>query len=226
MTIVELCVGMVVTAMVLGALSALWYAVGEAWTSTGGSQAVASTGNQATLRLEAVFRQARFVFKTSAGSLSNDPAVEAASAFIWRGDFWNRPAQRKATSDFKTPLADGAVQLAELGLVEYDPAAGKIYLYRARDAAVMTESQREAACEVPTFDRLTTGGSRSAFRKLDYVERTVVAEGVTGLRLSFPKLQAGSRPVVDFTMNVSRKGMSTTLYGTAALRSPSTQPTY
>jgi hypothetical protein len=225
MTLIELCVGIVITAIVLGALSGLWYAVGEAWTSTGGSQAVASTGNQATLRLEAAFRQARYIIKADAGSLQND-AAEPASAFMWRGDFWNRKAQRRAAPDYATPLADGAVQIAELGLLDYDPRAGKIYLYRARDAAAMTEGQREAASEVPTYDRLTKSETRQTFRKLDFVERTVVAEGVTGLLLDFPKLPVGSRPVVDFTMGISRKGTSTTVYGTATLRSPSTQPAY
>ena len=34
MTLVELCIGLVVTTMVLGALSAVWFAVAEAWTSS------------------------------------------------------------------------------------------------------------------------------------------------------------------------------------------------
>jgi hypothetical protein len=166
---------MLVTAIVLGALSALWYAVGEAWTSTGGSQAVASTGNQATLRLEATFRQARYIIKAESGSLDGT-TPEPAWAFIWGGDFWNRSAQRQAPPDFKTPLADGAVQIAELGLLEHDPRAGKIYLYRARDAASMTESQREAASEVPTHERLTRVETRESFRSIPFIERTVIAE--------------------------------------------------
>ena len=225
LTLIELCVGMVVTAIVLGALSGLWYAVGEAWTSTGGTQAVASTGNQATLRLEALFRQSRFVFTTSAGSLQNGTPAPAA-AFLWRGDFWNRRAQRQPAPDFTTPLADGAVQIGELGLLEYDPAAGKVYLYRAREAAAMTEGQRGAASEVPTYERLSNPETGRTFAKLEFVERAVVAEGVTGLVLKLPKLPAGSRPVVEFTMGISRKGSRATVYGTAALRSPSTQPAY
>ena len=224
MTFVELCCGMVVTAMVLGALSALWFAVGEVWRSSSTSQAVASTGNQASLRLESAFRQARFVIKSESGSLDN--STTPAWAFVWRGDFWNRPAQTATPADYATPVADGAVQLAELGLLQFDPASGKVYFYRAKDAALMTEAQRRAASEVPTFATLQKSETRDSFKTLAFVDRTVVAQGVTGLRIDFPKTQPGSRPIVEFTMNVARNGMNSAVYGTAVMRSPSTQPSY
>ena len=64
------------------------------------------------------------VILKSGGTSTTGAGTEPAWAFIWRGDFWNRPAQRRAVPDFSTPLADGAVQVGELGLLEYDPAAG------------------------------------------------------------------------------------------------------
>jgi hypothetical protein len=225
MTFPELCIGMVVCAMVLGALGALWYAVCETWRTTGASQAVASTANQATLRLEAAFRQTRYVIAYEPGSLDKAANATPARAFIWCGDFWNRAAQ-KSSGDYKTPLADGAVQIAELGLVEYDPAATRLYFYRTRDAGTLTEAQRDAASEVPTFDRLQKPETRESFKTLDFVERTVLAEGVSSFKLGVPALQAGSRPTVDFTMDVARKGSAERLSGTATLRSPSTQPAY
>jgi hypothetical protein len=224
MTFVELCCGMVVTAMVLGALSGLWFAVGEAWRSSASSQAVASTTNQASLRLESAFRQARFVIKSEPGSLDN--STTPAWAFVWRGDFWNRPAQTATPADYATPAADGAIQIAELGLLQFDPVAGKVYFYRAKDAALMTADQRLAASEVPTFDRLQRSETRDSFKTLAFVDRTVIAEGVTALRVNFPRVQTGSRPIVEFTMNVARNGMTSSLYGTAVMRSPSTQPSY
>ena len=226
MTVIELCVGMMVTAMVLGALSALWFAVGEAWRSTGGSQAVASTASQASVRLETAFRQARLIIKLDPGSLDLAPGAEPASAFIWRGDYWNTPAQQRANPDYTVPLADGAIQTAELGLLEHDPAASKIYLYRAKDAALMTADQRRSASDVPTFLSLKQGSPHKAFQKLPFVDRTVIAEGVTGLHLNTPDVQRGSRPVVEVTVRINRKGMTSTLFGTAVLRSPSTVPTY
>lgn len=224
MTFPELCIGMVVSAMVLTALGALWYAVGETWRTTGASQAVASTANQATLRLEAAFRQTRYVINYEPGSLDNGAAATPARAFIWCGDFWNRAAQK--SGDFRTPLVDGAIQIAELGLVEYDPTAARLYFYRAKDAAALTDVQRDAASEVPTFDRLQKPETRATFKTFDFVERTVLADGVSAFKLGLPALQSGSRPTVDFTMDVARKGSSERLSGTAALRSPSTQPAY
>lgn len=226
LTVVEMTLGMVVTAMVLGALGALWYAVGEAWRSTGASQALASTTNQVNLRLESTFRQARFVINFEPGTLDKGTSATPARAFIWRGDFWNRAAQKATPPDFKTPLVDGAVQIAELGLLEYDPVNARVNLYRVKDAAGLTNAQRDAACEVPTFDRLNQSQTRDSFKTLDFVECAVLADGVTAFRLGIPQAQPGSRPVVEFTMDVSRKGTTNRLNGTAALRSPSTQPAY
>ena len=217
---------MVVTTMVLGALGALWYAVGETWRSTGASQAVASTANQVTLRLENTFRQARYVINFEPGTLDKGAATTPARAFIWRGDFWNRPAQKATPPDFKTPLVDGAIQVAELGLLEYDPASGHVNLYRVKDPAVLTNAQRDAASEVPTFDRLSQPQTRDNFKTLDFVECAVLADGVPAFKLAIPTTQPGSRPVVEFTMDVSRKGTTSRVSGTAALRSPSTQPAY
>jgi hypothetical protein len=225
MTFVELCCGMVVTAMVLGALSALWFAVGEAWRSSSTSQAVASTGSQASLRLESAFRQARYVIKYEPGSLDNSTTTPAW-AFVWRGDFWNRPAQTATPADYATPLADGAIQVAELGLLQFDPAAAKVYFYRAKDAALMTEDQRRQATEVSTLARLQSPDTRDTFKTLAFVDRTVIAQGVTALKINIPAVQPGSRPIVEFTLKVARNGMTTTVYDTAVMRSPSTQPAY
>ena len=79
---------------------------------------------------------------------------------------------------------------------------------------------------MPTFDRLQQAQTRDTFKTLDFVERAVLAEGVASFKLSIPPLQPGSRPVVDFTMDVARKGSTERLSSTAALRSPSTQPAY
>jgi len=226
LTVVEMTLGMVVTAMVLGALGALWYAVGEAWRSTGASQAVASTANQVTLRLESTFRQTRYVINFEPGTLDKNTTTPPARAFIWRGDFWNRPAQKANPADFKTPLVDGAIQVAELGLLEYDPVAARVNLYRVKDANLLTEAQRDAASEVPAFSRLQQSDTRDSFKTLPFVECAVLADGVTSFQLSIPTPQPGSRPVVEFTMDVSRKGTTAHLSGTAALRSPSTQPAY
>jgi len=226
LTVVEMTLGMVVTAMVLGALGALWYAVGEAWRSTGASQALASTTNQVNLRLESTFRQARYVINFEPGTLDKGTSATPARAFIWRGDFWNRPGQKATPPDFKTPLVDGAVQIAELGLLEYDPVNARVNLYRVKDAAGLTNAQRDAASEVPTFDRLNQAQTRDTFKTLDFVECAVLADGVTAFKLGIPQTQPGSRPVVEFTMDVSRKGTTSRLNGTAALRSPSTQPAY
>jgi hypothetical protein len=225
MTFPELCIGMVISAMVLGATGALWYAVCETWRTTGASQAVASTANQATLRLEATFRQTRYLINYEPGSLDKGSGATPARAFIWCGDFWNRAAQ-KASGDYKTPLADGAIQVAELGLVDYDPATARLYFYRAKDASVLTDAQRDAASEVPTLDRLQKPETRETFKTLDFVERTVLADGVSAFKLGVPALDRASRPTVDFTMDVARKGSSERLSGSATLRSPSTQPAY
>src|SRR5258705_4943074 len=99
LTLIELCIGMLVTTMVLGALSAMWFAVAHVWNTSTASQGVALTGNLAAVRLESTFRAAKYLCQYNVGSVDGK-TTPAASIFFWKGDAWT---------------THGAVRLRQLG---------------------------------------------------------------------------------------------------------------
>jgi hypothetical protein len=223
MTLVELSISLVITALVLGALSALWFAVAQTWRTSGASQAATLRASQVVARFEATFRQARYICQWTPGSL-DDSSAAPASCFLWRSDFWNAAGNVNNPTDFKTQVSDGLVQVGELALVEFDAASKRVYIYQPRDPSVMDSSQRAAAGTVWTWSDLSKSSTLTTFKSLSYVEKKVLSEGVNAAEFNVPATPALGRPMVEFTLNLSSPQTKTTVYSTAALRAPSAQP--
>src|SRR3954469_25756060 len=121
-TFVELMLGLVVTTLVVAALSAMMTAVGRGWTA---SDAVKSNSNfttQSLTRLKQALRAAKQIGRVRYGSLDG-LAAQPACAMLWRGDF----APDGVTIDAK-------VQFSELGLIEHyvgvDAAHSELRYYK------------------------------------------------------------------------------------------------
>lgn len=207
MTLVELCIGIVVTSLVIGALSALWFAVAETWTRSSSSQHVALTGSQAVARLEATLRQAKYICYWAPGSAANAPAC----ALVWRTDSWNG-------------VADGAVELGELAVVEHDPVAKKIYLYQAIPFNTMDASMKTRAGGVAVWSDLNSAATVATFKGYDFVKKIVVSEAVAAALFNVPTPKTGSRQMFEFTLTISREEGNALVYSAAALRGPTTRP--
>jgi len=214
MTLVELSIGLVITSLVIGALGALWFAVADTWQRTSASQNLALTANQALVRLETTLKQSKYLCHFDAGS-TDGSAASPASILIWKGDYWNSGGAN---------TADGFVQVGELIVIEHDPSSKRIYLYQPISVAAMTATQRTAAATVWVWDDLRKGGTVSTFKKLDYVKKTVMCECVAGMLLNVPSTAASSRPLIEFTLTVTRPQGKLLVYGSAALRAASQQP--
>ena len=210
LSMIELSIGLVITTMVVGALSAVWFAVAETWIKSGSSQGVTLTGNQAVSRLESILRQAKYICQYTAGS-SDGKTTPAASVLIWKADNWNN-------------LSDGAVQIAELALLEHDPVAQKIYLYQAIPKASMNASQLTRAAGIATWMDLSATTTPAAFKAYDFVQKTVISEAVAGALFYSPAPKSGARPTLEYTLNLSRAGGTSLVYSLASLRGPSTRP--
>ncbi len=210
MSLVELCIGIVITTMVVGALSALWFAVAETWVKSGSSQNVTLTGNQAVSRLESTLRTAKYIFQCNAGS-TDGKTTPAASILFWKADNWNG-------------AADGAVQVAELAVIEHDPASGRLYLYQAIPKASMTASQITRASGVTLWNDLSSASTLTAFKGYDFVQKTVLSEAITGALFAARTAPAGGRPTLEYTLILSRAGTTSRVYSLASLRGPSTRP--
>jgi hypothetical protein len=223
MTLVELSIGLVITALVIGALSALWFAVAETWKKSSSSQGTTLRTAQVVTRLEATFRQARYLCQWTPGSLS-DTSVAPASCFIWRSDFWNAAGNVNNANDFKTQVSDGLAQVGELALIEYDPAAKRVYLYQPKDPALMSVGERTAAGTVWAWSDLSKSSNLTTFKSLSYVQKKVFSEYVGGVEFNVPTTPSLGRPMVEFTLKLTDSGAGTIAYSMATLRAPSAQP--
>src|SRR5438874_1445919 len=98
-TFVELMMGLVITSLVLGALSAFTYAMTAAWKQSDSLQLTHMGSNQATVRIQNVIQQAKLIGLVRPGSLTGTGT--AAAMMYWAND----------------NSADGKIQFAEMGLL-------------------------------------------------------------------------------------------------------------
>jgi Tfp pilus assembly protein PilW len=223
MTLVELSIGLIITTIVIGALSSVWFAVGETWRKSSSSQTETLRASQIVARLEGTFRQAKYVCQLNAGSVTDTPATPA-SAFFWRSDYWNALGDVANPAAFNTQVPDSLVQVAELTLVEYDSSAKRLYLYQPKDPAAMTSAERTAAGTVWTWADLSKSSNLTVFKGLSYVQKKVLSEGVAGVALNMPVVQTGARPLIEFTLTMPRMGGNALVYSVASLRAPAARP--
>ncbi len=223
MTLVELSIGLIITTIVIGALSSLWFAVGETWRKSSSSQTLTLRASQVVARLEGTFRQAKYVCQFTPGSVS-DINASPASTFFWRSDYWNAAGDVNNAAAFNTQVPDNLVQVAELALVEYDSSAQRIYLYQPKDPAAMTTAERTAAGTVWTWTDLSKGTNLAVFKGLSYVQKKVLSEGIASAAFNMPTVQSGARPIIEFTLTMPRTGGNALVYSAASLRAPSARP--
>jgi hypothetical protein len=224
MTLVELSIGLLVTSIVLAALSAVWYAVARTWSQNTGSQATTLTAAHANGRIEQIVRQSKYVIQYRRGSLNPTPSTLTAQVLFWRYDGWNPYALRGNEDKPSDARPDGAAQMAELALLEHDPAARRLYLYRALPAEKMSLDQGTRAGIVATWTELTASAMPDDFKKFDFVQRQVFCEGVDGAVFNVPSWGRTARPAIEYTLRLARGRDRSVSYGLASLRGPTTRP--
>jgi hypothetical protein len=109
-TLIELCLGMLITVLVTGALAAFMLTVSRHWQSGDGTQSAVLSAGQATLRLQKRLLDAKRIGYWRAGS-DDEPAALA----YWRID----------------GNGDNAMQSSELGVIRFNPAEQAIELLTA-----------------------------------------------------------------------------------------------
>jgi Tfp pilus assembly protein PilW len=218
MTLVEMTIGMVVTAMVIGALGAVWYSVAETWRSSSSSQNVSATASQAVARMEGVFREVRYVGVHNAGSL--DGSGTPASVFVWRGDAWTK----NTNGTTKTTIPDGIPQVGELLLIEHDPVTKRIYYYEPLPYASLTGTQPARASQDVTGAELDGTTLAASFKTSDLVKQKVLTEGCTGAVFSYRPASGMTGACMEFTLKISRGSGTSMVYGTTTFRCPARRP--
>jgi len=218
MTLIELSIGLVLTSMVVAALGAVWYAVARTWEQTSGLQATTLTASHAVGRLEQTLRESKYVLQYRRGALNNADPSGTAMVLLWRKDIWNAKALSPRQDMEPHTIANGAVEAAELVLIEHDPATRRLYVWEAIRSAEMTEDQRTRAGVVLPLVELTATPMSS--KKFDFMRKRVFCEAVDGAVVNVPSWGRAARPSLEFALRLSRGGDKSVVYGQASLRGP------
>ena len=224
MTLVELSIGLLVTSIILAALSALWYAVARTWSQNTGSQGTTLTAAHANGRIEQIVRHSKYVVQYRRGSLQPSSSTLTAQVLFWKYDGWNPYALRGDEDKETEARPDGAAQMAELALLEHDPESRRLYLYQALPAKIMSLDQRTRAAIVAAWAELTASDMPDTFKKYDFVQRQVFCEAVDGASFNVPSWGRTARPAIEYTLRLARGRDHSVSYGLASLRGPTTRP--
>ena len=210
-TLAELVLGLLLTSFIGAALAAFMLAMGQSWASGASVQSLGQISNATALRVQRSFGAAKYVGSFRTGSLGS-AVVPQARVFYWKSDDW-------------TGATDSAVQLGEMALLDFDRTSGQLRLYQATTTASMSPAQLSAASGAMTFSEMSVSTAPDVFKALNFVKSTVVGRSLTGVKFD---VRAGASttelPSLDFTLQFDRADQHGTEFGTATMRSPTTQP--
>lgn len=207
-TLVELCLGLIATAMVSCALAAFTMSIAKSWQSTGSAQAASLSSAATTMRIEEIVRNSRLTGKYNAGALDGS---SSAAVLLWLDD----------------TNGDGAIQENECAMLEYD-SASRCILKRT-----VPSNGSTATLNYATFSSSST--VLSNFRG-DATTTQPVARDVDGA-VFYANAGDGSTdlPRLEFTIQFQRTqttsdggtetvGSPLTSYGVATVRTPLQRP--
>jgi hypothetical protein len=102
--LVELCLGLLATAMVGIALASFTVSIAQGWEASGGAQSTSLSSAAATLRIQEIVRNARLTGKCNTGALDGS---SSAAVLLWLED----------------TNADGVIEENECAMLEYDASS-------------------------------------------------------------------------------------------------------
>lgn len=210
-TFVELCLGLVVTSLVMAALASFSMAMASAWKSAEETQALTLRANQAVFRIEKEIRNARLVGACRLGS--SDGSAAGAAVILWKVDTNN----------------DGYIQGDECEMILHDTTNHSLILYPTGFA----DSAGTWSCS-GTFSASTVLGqfptNRTPKTMVHGVYGAVFETSNTTSTVNSPSLGFALKMMVDesssSTSTVSGGGSQQIIAnGTATVRAPIARPT-
>jgi hypothetical protein len=201
-TFVELCLGLLVTTLVLGALASFALAMASAWKHAEQSQSLNVRGQQTVLRLAEMLHRAKLLGPVRAGAL-NSP-VSSAAVIFWAED----------------ANSDGLIQGKEVAMIEHDVATDRLVLYSGTPAETNTWSYSTVFSDPAVLDEFKINRTP-----------TPIANGVEGAIFQTSGTSSTTKkPSLAFAVKLRRDASSggtdrlVIQYGTATLRAPLAQP--
>jgi hypothetical protein len=210
-TLMELTLGMLVTGLVMIAVSALLSAVARGWEQSGATQVTSLYRVQTHARIEKYLRGAKQIGAVRSGSVDGTQA--AAGVMLWAGD----------------ANLDNKVQFSELGLLAHEggvgTSSGYLAYYDVSYPASWTASQKSAA-DTPALadDEIYNNSNIDTFRTLANVRKTVVATNVVGARFTKTDGVDVTRPTLEYALKFQKDGGTDYEYGSVSTRTPTTLP--
>jgi prepilin-type N-terminal cleavage/methylation domain-containing protein len=190
-TLVELMVGIVVTTMVLSAMTFFLFGVGDIWHETDAGQSVYLAANRATDRIDRLVRGAKLLDPDFTPGTGPTPAA----CMIWAAD----------------NNGDGQIQLSEMALLQYDPTTQTLFQYAIPASVTPNPDTAGATLLTPAAFIATPGVTATP------VAHNVTA---CTFNVTATNATAGNAPVLEVVMTVSDGRSSTTVYSTSAVRAP------
>jgi hypothetical protein len=197
-TFVELCIGLVVTSLVLSALAAFSLATAEAWkqgstmNAVGGGETVAAIpliANVVSARVDNEIATAIGVGGYFPGNLT-DPTGQQASILLW-----------KTNDNFNT------IAPKEVELLEFDSTNHMIWKYTSTQTTPTITYAAFTSSWIATFKSMAT--------------KTPFAKNVDGMQIYVNAPNSASQlPLVEYRLYFSRGGNAQTRYGAVCVHSP------
>jgi hypothetical protein len=193
-TFVELCLGLVVTSMVLAGVASFSLAVSSAWQNAGNSQSVLLSGNHDALLLAERIRPCALTGGWVAGSVDGSSSTGAA-VLLWKSD----------------TNSNGLINYSEILLIQHDPVKKRINLYQVSAPPVDS---------IYSYSNVFSKASCvSAFQS--GLTPTVLCNNVSGAEFYVGSASsATAMPFVEFALTVQSGTSSQIVYGNATLHSP------
>jgi prepilin-type N-terminal cleavage/methylation domain-containing protein len=215
-TLIELLIGMVITSIVLLALSGVTLSVAQGWSASDGTQALQIQSAQIYARLRHYLSSAKYITQVTPGSLNGSAA--GGCVCFWAYDGGSYPA-------------DGLPQAGEMAMIQHDPTTQTLWLYQPIAYSSMNTSQQGAANTTMTWATIsalswpvTWAGYVTQPPK--YVVATAIGHNVKGALFAVSGMSSTTqRPVVEITLVLNRSPQpASTQYETIVLRAPGPQP--
>lgn len=198
LTLVELSVGLAITAIIGVAVCSFTFAAGTAWRGHEAGMTVEQLANLTSVRINSLVQTSGLFGAWSAGDLDDPDQTPRASVMIWTRD----------------RNADGQIQTSEISLLEFDPSTGHLNCW-AKPEPKIDETWTYAAFTAATaFDLMKTRSNRRA-----------LVSGVSGAAFSVSAGPgANGRPTLSYQFRSAVAGQVESFGGAAAIRAPAAVP--
>jgi Tfp pilus assembly protein PilW len=200
-TFVELCIGLLITALVMSALATFTLATCSAWQSCGQVATLTLQGNQIVSHMQNEIRNARLLGVCRAGSSGG--SATGAAIMIWKSD----------------TNGDGLIQGSEVEMILHDTTNHQLVIYSGTAADTSTWSYNSVFTNSTVISTFQSGRTPSIFATNVY--GAVFATTATTSTTLNPSLQFALKILSNDTTGTPQMLVQ---YGAATVRTPIAQP--